>query len=185
MKATKRTNEAVEETCEHLLSQCEMFQRVPPDLLAQISGLMTKRTFRRNEVLLQQNAPADRFFLLESGEIARKFVDPEDGKVHTVEYAIKAKSINSMKVLSGDPVYATVKCVSDQCKMYEMRRDALLSLLVQKPQIATKIAEGLCEEVRRSFAHPSCNNVSRKLMSLPSPLRLVLSRTIVRHSTPC
>ena len=127
-----------------------MFQRVPPDLLAEISGLMKYRTFRRNEVLLHQNAPADRFFLLESGEITRKYVDPEDGKTHTVEYMIKAKSINSMKVLSGDPVYATVKCMSDECKLYEMRRDALLDLLVTKPQIATKIAEGLCEEVRRS-----------------------------------
>ena len=127
-----------------------MFQKVPPNLLAQIAGLMTKRTFRRNEVLLEQNAPSDRFFLLESGEIARKFIDPEDQREHTVEYAIKAKSINSMKVLSGDPVYAQVKCVSDECRLYEMRRDALLSLLVKKPEIATKIAEGLCAEVRRS-----------------------------------
>ena len=127
-----------------------MFQKVPPNLLAQIAGLMTKRTFRRNEILLEQNAPSDRFFLLESGEIARKFIDPEDQREHTVEYAIKAKSINSMKVLSGDPVYAQVKCVSDECRLYEMRRDALLSLLVKKPEIATKIAEGLCAEVRRS-----------------------------------
>lgn len=150
MRASKRTNEAIPETCEHLLSQCEMFQKVPKDLLADISALMTRVTFKRNEVLLHQDAPADRFFLLESGEIARRFVDPDDGKVHTVEYAIKAKSINSMKVLSGDPVYAQVKCVTNECRVYEMRRDALLSLLVAKPQIATKIAEGLCEEVRRS-----------------------------------
>lgn len=150
MKATKRDGDTVPETCESLLSQCEMFQKVPPNLLADISGSMTYRSFRRNDVLLEQDAPSDRFFLLESGEITRKFVDPEDGKIHTVEYAIKAKSINSMKILSGDPVYATVRCMSDECKLYEMRRDRFLKLLSNKPEVTIQIAEGLCEEVRRS-----------------------------------
>ena len=150
MRATKSSDESIAASCVSLLAQCEMFQKVPPDLLAEISTLMTLRTFRRNEVVIKQDAPSDRFFLLESGEISRKYINPEDGKTHTVEYAIKAKSINSMKVLSGDPVYATVKCRSDECKLYEMQRQVFLDLLVSKPQIATKIAEGLCEEVRHS-----------------------------------
>lgn len=125
-----------------------MFQNVPQDLLSNISQLMEYKTFKRNEVLLKQDAPSDRFYLLESGEIARKFKNPDDGKLHQVEYAIKAKSINSMKVLSGDPVYATVTCTSAECRLYEMRRDAFLELLHNKPLITTKIAEGLCQEVR-------------------------------------
>mmetsp|Transcript_16958 Transcript_16958/g.31704 ORF Transcript_16958/g.31704 Transcript_16958/m.31704 type:complete len:429 (-) Transcript_16958:207-1493(-) len=149
MRASKRSDDPVE-TCEKLLSQCEMFSKVPPESLAIISGLMTYRTVRRNEVLLKQSAPSDRFFLLESGEISRRFKDPEDGKTHNVEYAIKAKSVNSMKILSGDPVYATVKCMSEECRLYELQRDKFLKLLSNKPEITIQIAEGLCEEVRRS-----------------------------------
>jgi signal-transduction protein with cAMP-binding, CBS, and nucleotidyltransferase domain len=150
--APKKSGEPVRKvvTCESLLADCEMFQKVPPPLLKKIANLMELQVFRRNDVLLKQDAPSDRFFLVESGEIIRKYINPDDGKNHTVEYAIKAKSINSMKVLSGDPVYATVKCISNECRMYEMRRDVFLELLSSTPEIATKIAEGLCEEVRHS-----------------------------------
>jgi hypothetical protein len=53
-----------------------------------------------------------------------------------------------MKVLSGDPVFATVKCVSEECAVFEMMRQDLLDLLKGKPEIATEIAKSLCETVR-------------------------------------
>lgn len=145
------------ERCERMLAEAEMFQRVSPNQRKVLVKQMKLRNLQKNDTLLTQGDPTDRFFLLESGETRRTHVDPEDGKIQVVEFAIKAKSINSMKVLSGDDVFATVKCVSENCKVYEMMRSDLLRTLKQQPEITMAIAEGLCEQLRRGskkFATP-------------------------------
>jgi hypothetical protein len=109
---------------------------------------MDYKVLQKHDILLEQDLPSDRFFLLEKGDIRRKFVDPGSGKAHNVEFAIQAKSINSMRILSGDPVHSTVKCVSEECKVYEMQRDVFLSLLRKHPDISTSMAEGLCDSLR-------------------------------------
>jgi len=145
------------ESCDRILSECEMFQQVPPEQRKILVNQMRVRTLGRNDALLKQGDPTDRFFLVESGNTRRTRVDPEDGKVQVVEFAIKAKSINSMRVLSGEDVFATVKCVSDNCKVYQMMRSDLLKTLQQRPEITMAIAEGLCEQLRigsKKFATP-------------------------------
>jgi hypothetical protein len=137
------------ESCETLLSQTDMFQKVSPKFLSAIAKHMEYKELKRNDVLLRQGEASDKFFLLQSGDVRRKFIDPENGKAHHVEFTIKAKSVNSMRIISGEPVFATVKCTSHTCKMFEMRREPFLKLLKAKPEIATCIAEGLCEELRR------------------------------------
>lgn len=145
------------DTCRRLLKACEMFQKLPDDRLEILAKHMEYKVVEKNHVLLRQGQFSDRFFLLESGDIRRKKVDPSTGKVHNIEYAIKAKSINSMKVISGDPVFATTKCTSQTCSVFEMKRDVFLGLLQQHPDMAVSISEALCEELRhgsRKFATP-------------------------------
>lgn len=145
------------ETCQTLLKECAMFQRLPDHRLQLLAQHMEYKTLPRNYVLLRQGQLSDKFFLLESGDITRKKVDPSTGKTHNVEYAVKASSINSMKVIAGDPVYATTKCKSDSCKVFEMQRDVFLSLLKKHPDMALSIGEGLCQELRqgsRVYATP-------------------------------
>jgi CRP-like cAMP-binding protein len=91
-------------TCRRLLKDCEMFRRLPDEKLDILAKHMEYKVVDKNTVLLMQGQKSDRFFLLESGDIRRKKVDPSTGKSHTIEYAIKATSINSMKVIAGDPV---------------------------------------------------------------------------------
>jgi CRP-like cAMP-binding protein len=141
------SNRDDDENCKELLKLCEMFFKVSDQHLSAISKLMKYKVFQRNQVMLTQGAPSDRFFLLDTGEI-RRLYESGDGKVHNVEYAIKAKSIGSMKVLSMDPVFATVKCVSDECRVFELLRSDLVRLMKREPDIATEIAIGLCETVR-------------------------------------
>jgi hypothetical protein len=145
------------ESCKSLLRECEMFQKVPPHLIDTLADTMRVRNMKKREKFIHQGEPTDAFYLLESGQIKRKFVDPQDGRVHKVEFAIKAKSINSMRVISGEPAFSSVKCVSDSCKTYEMKRDDFLKLLKTKPDLGTYIAEGLCEQLRigsKKYATP-------------------------------
>jgi len=134
-----------------------MFAKMPEERIDLLAKHMEYKVVGKNTVLLRQGQFSDRFFLLESGDVRRKQVDPSTGKVHNIEYLIKANSINSMKVIAGDPVFATTKCTSDTCKLFEMKRDVFLGLLKQHPDMALSISESLCEEIRRGsrkFATP-------------------------------
>ena len=137
------------ESCESLLAKAEMFQKVPTEMLSTIAQKMKLRELHRNEVLLFQGAPSDNFFLLQSGDIRRKFVDEESGKAHNIEFDSSVVSINTMSILSRTPIFATVKCTSQTCTAFEMRRDDFLKVLKAHPEIATYITEGLCGELRR------------------------------------
>jgi len=97
-------SEHTAETCRKLLKDCEMFQKLSDERLDVLAQHMEYQVLPKHHILLKQGQFSDRFYLLESGDIRRKKVDPSTGKTHNVEYAIKANSINSMKVLSGDPV---------------------------------------------------------------------------------
>lgn len=158
--------------CLALIEETEMFRKVPPADLRTIIRQMRARHLVRNENLLRQGAASDRFFLLKSGDVRRTYLDPRDGKQHTVQFAIQAKSINSMRILSGEPVFSTVKCVSEEgCHVYEMARNDFLRTLQANPDIATKIAEGLCEELRRgskTFQTPLLEQHSRSEVNVPA-----------------
>ncbi|GAX26177.1 hypothetical protein FisN_18Hh295 [Fistulifera solaris] len=148
--ATMLSNQSAhdDDTCEKLLRECEMFHKVQPKHLSAIAQLMDYKVLTKGQVLLQQDQPSDRFFLLESGNIKRKRVDG-DGKTHNVEFAIKAKSINSMRIISGEPSFSTVTCTSAECHLFEMKRERFLNMLQEKPELSVQIAEGLCEELRK------------------------------------
>lgn len=100
------TNKALHhsKSCYELLKECEMFSKLPEDRLKLLVQKMEYKTLQRNQTLLRQGDVSDKFYLLESGEVRRRTVDANTGKIHNVEFAIKAKSINSMRVISGDPV---------------------------------------------------------------------------------
>ena len=157
-------------SCERILSRCEMFQKVPPPLISQVVRNMTTRIVNKNEKFVLQGQPVDSFHLLESGEIRRKTVDKQ-GRSHNVEFAIKAQSINTMRVISGETSFSTVKCVSEQCKLYEMKRDVFLKMLEQNPELSTKILEGVCEQLRigsKTFATPLLEQQNKDDVNVPA-----------------
>ncbi|KAA8490835.1 hypothetical protein FVE85_1282 [Porphyridium purpureum] len=145
-----------DETVEALLASTELFARVAPADLRALASLMEKRVFHRNEMMLAQGQCADRFFFLMDGDIKRTRV-MEDGTEKNVKFDMQARTINSMHIVAGDKVFASVSCVSDECHVYEMMRGPLLALLEQRPQIQAQMIGSVCRELRRGsrkFATP-------------------------------
>jgi len=165
-------NEEDEANCLHLLQHAEMFTKVPPEDLRKIAKKITARQVEPQEPLMIQNQATDRFFLLQSGEIKRTYQEPDTGKWHTVEFAIQAKTVNSMRIFSGEPAFSTVKCVSpDGCKVYQMLRNDFLQTLRENPMVTTKIAEGLCEQLRngsKTFHTPLLEQLASPEVNYPA-----------------
>lgn len=143
--------------CESLLSKADMFMKVPPNDIKTLVQQMKMREMSENETLVDQGEVTDRFFLLESGDIRRTHVDLETGKAQVVEFAIKAQSINTMRILSQEKAFSTVKCVSGECKVYQMMRQDLIQTLEKKPHITLAICDSLARSLRhgsKKFATP-------------------------------
>jgi len=138
------------DACKKLLEECEMFEKVPPSGLSKIASKMKYIVFGRNEIIQTQDDPVDSFFLLEDGDLIRTRKDPETDRMHTVEFAIKARSINTMRVIDATPAATTVRCASESCKMFEMPRKEFLRMLRRDPDLGVRIIEGLSTEVRLS-----------------------------------
>jgi CRP-like cAMP-binding protein len=180
------------ETCQRLLKDCEMFHRLSPPQIATVASNMHLRTLGRNETVLHQGQATESFYVLAKGDIRREFLDPTTGKRHTVEFEIKAKSINSMRVLSGDPIHSTVKCVGDRkssenktnlvdkkyttnsaCKLFEMPRQRFLHLLQARPDITIQIASSLSDEVRTSSKKYATPLLEQKQQQLDVPAVMI------------
>ena len=145
---TKLSKEDVE-SCTRLLKECEMFHKVPQELLAKVVKEMTVRHVQNNEKFVQQGEECDRFYLLEEGEIVRKHYDENTGKKQTVRFVIKASSLNTMRVLSGDCYHDTINCVTEGgCRLYQMKRNDFIRLLEHNPALSVHIADGLSAALR-------------------------------------
>eukprot|EP00186_Timspurckia_oligopyrenoides_P003573 CAMPEP_0182447312 /NCGR_PEP_ID=MMETSP1172-20130603/14471_1 /TAXON_ID=708627 /ORGANISM="Timspurckia oligopyrenoides, Strain CCMP3278" /LENGTH=426 /DNA_ID=CAMNT_0024643703 /DNA_START=56 /DNA_END=1336 /DNA_ORIENTATION=- len=130
-----------------LLASTALFCRVPNPLLAELAKTMSERSYDHNELMLKQGDSSDRTLFLAEGVIKRTRVK-EDG----VEHVVSDDSIvsNSMHVVPGDPVYASVKCISDNCKTYELGRDALLEHMRKSPTLSSSMVSGLSYHLRHS-----------------------------------
>jgi Cyclic nucleotide-binding domain len=136
-------------SCKALLKDCEMFTKLSDSHLEVVAKEMYRRQLNRKEVLQRQGEACSSFFILQEGTIDRKRLDPNDRKVHQVEFAIPAASINTMRILSGDVLHNTVRCTAKEgCTLYEMKRTDFLNLLLQRPDMTTAVAASLSDALR-------------------------------------
>jgi len=139
-----------EKSCQILLKECEMFHRLSAGQIETLAKNMNVRSLHRNQTFVHQGNPVTAFYLVKDAEIYREFLDPDTGKRHSVEFEIKTHSINTMRVLSGDPAQNSAKCKRSTCNIFEMPRQRLLACLNERPDIGVGIANSLSSHVRET-----------------------------------
>eukprot|EP00534_Pseudo-nitzschia_fraudulenta_P000312 CAMPEP_0201118204 /NCGR_PEP_ID=MMETSP0850-20130426/2322_1 /ASSEMBLY_ACC=CAM_ASM_000622 /TAXON_ID=183588 /ORGANISM="Pseudo-nitzschia fraudulenta, Strain WWA7" /LENGTH=416 /DNA_ID=CAMNT_0047383211 /DNA_START=26 /DNA_END=1276 /DNA_ORIENTATION=- len=133
---------------------------------------MNIRSFKRNDIFVEQGSPVTSFYLLKDGEVRREFLDPDSGKRHQIEFEIVAKSINTMRVLSGDPSHSSIKCNDKECTLFEMPRQRLMNVLLKKePDIGVGIANSLTSHVRetsKKYRTPLLEHRQQVIQNVPA-----------------
>ena len=161
-----------EALCKKMLKECEMFHLLSGKQVEVLAKNMRVRTLNRNEVFVRQGSPVTSFYLIKDGEIRRECLNHETGKKHLVEFQIRAKSINTMRILSRDPAHSTVKCNDSKCTLYEMHRQTLMKILLdQQPDIGVGIANSLTRHVRetsKKYRTPPLEIKQQIIQSMPS-----------------
>jgi len=161
-----------EKLCQNMLKECEMFHLLSGNQLETLAKNMRVLPLKRNEVFVNQGSPVTSFYLLKDGEIRREFLDPDTGKKHTIEFEIKANSVNTMRVLSADLAQSTIKCNHNTCTLYEMPRQKLIKLLLnEQPDIGVGIANSLSSHIRetsKKYRTPLLEQKQQIIQSVPA-----------------
>jgi len=135
--------------CTRLLARTEIFERVPPDELRSLAQAMKPAQYEYNQTVLTQGQRSEKMLVLDEGEMKRTRIK-NDGVEHVVDYDLSPRTFNSMHVVAGDPVYANVRCTSDQCRTFEMQRDVLLKHLSENPGLSSAMIAALSYHLRHS-----------------------------------
>lgn len=158
--------------CQEMLKECEMFHLLSGNQIETLAKNMSVRQLKRNEVFINQGSPVTSFYLLNDGEIRREFLDSKTGKKHSIDFQIKTKSINTMRILSADPAHSTVKCNHDTCSLFEMSRQNLMKILLnEQPDIGVGIANSLTEHVRetsKKYKNPALGPNEQIIQNMPA-----------------
>lgn len=134
---------------ETLLRGGVMFRKCAPSDLHPLAEAMHWRVFGRGEDLVSQGEKSSSFWALASGSALRLRTDPKTDHVHHVDAEACGTTINSLQLIGGQPVFATAKCTSEQCRAYGISRDAFVQHLASHPNLALGIIEGLSRDARR------------------------------------
>lgn len=115
---------------------------------------MVKQTFKHNDYVVVQNQNMDYFYVLASGQTRRLRLG-RDG----VERVLQDKdpTIGALTVTSGQPIYASARCVSQICTVYALSREHFRNHVAKAPRFATTIIESLSEQLHvqsREFRTP-------------------------------
>lgn len=135
-----------------LLSRLDIFAGMPRASIESLAAALTEESVPAGEVVIEQGAPADDFFVLRAGTLEVLSSGEAGGtqtKVRDLHEGDYAGEIGLVERLSRT---ATVRATSD-CSLYRIKGDAFLNSVNGAPAISGALFTGIAGRMART--HPS------------------------------
>lgn len=118
--------------------------------LAQIAGITTAKSYRRDEMIVEERTAAERFFIIVRGkiEISKRF---EDGERFVLAVHSDGEFFGEMALLDEGPRSATVRAI-EPTTVLEISRPDFETLLYKAPVLAYRILRELSSRLRETGA---------------------------------
>jgi CRP-like cAMP-binding protein len=127
------------------LAAMPLFSEVDEDDLNRVATRVKSIRFKSGDVIFGQGDPADRLFLLISGEVEIQYHPPDGGPLSVT--VIKADGVFGWSAMLGRKKYtSSAICVQDGRALW-ISGDALRNLCEQHPQTGVMIIERLAEVI--------------------------------------
>jgi len=144
--------------CTDVLAHGAMFRRVMPADLRELSRLhMTRKVFKRGDVIVAQGAPSTTLYAVAEGEVIRtRTEEGPGGRSHVMSEPMApynnaaGRILNSLRIVDGDPTPAAATCGDERCVAYALGKEQLMRYMAKKPRFAEHVVKSLCEEVRET-----------------------------------
>jgi len=139
------------------LEEAEFFRALGPEALAHVQELVLDKRLERRKVLFFAGEPADYLWVVREGEV-RLYKSSPGGRHATLETLRPGEAFGALSALDEDRYPASAEAMSDGAA-WCLRRNAMLSLLQDEPQLAVEVVRIVsgrlhgAHERLRSFAH--------------------------------
>ena len=141
------SNPANQMTLEALRS-VPLFASLDDDAARDLRNLLSEKTVTQNTRLFRQGDSGDAMYLIESGRVRISIRDDEEQEVTLAELA-QGDFFGEMSIIDGRQRSADAKVIEDS-RLAVLSREAFLSFVRKKPDVALEMLSALSERLRRT-----------------------------------
>lgn len=150
-----------------ILQRLRLFERLPPEKLAEIAPLMSERRVERREVVVKRGqTDAGLGFLIEGRLQTVNFT--LDGKEVGIDFIGDGDFFGELSVIDGQPAPEYIIAVAPS-RLAFLDRARARDLMFSTPTSAEAVAARLAERMRRAASH-------RAMLALPSSFQRVCAQ---------
>lgn len=143
-------NNMIDETIQQL-KKSFLFNGLPDDVLGILSNSIVQRQLPKDETLFRKGDAGDSLFMIGEGWV--KIVTEDAlGSQLTLNQCGPGEAVGEMSLFDQAPRSAGVVALSD-VTLLELKRDALLKLLNQRPDVALLVIRGISSRLRGSTTY--------------------------------
>lgn len=125
-----------------------LFEPLPPERLAEIGGKIRRLTLAAGEHLFEHNDPADRFFLVVSGQV-KLYRTTIDGHEKVVEVVQAGRSFAEAVMFMQAQSYPVSAAALKPATVYAVPSRAYLALLDAHPGLSTRLLASLSQRLHQ------------------------------------
>jgi CRP/FNR family transcriptional regulator len=139
------------------LQEVELFRVLSPERLASLRPRLREKSFERQQVLYFEGSPANRLWLVRSGQV-RLYKSSNDGQLTTLDVIARGEAFGVLSALESEVYPASAEAVTSGCAWW-LPRESFQRLLAEEPDLNAEILRILLRRLRdahdrlRSFAH--------------------------------
>ena len=130
----------------HGLKQVTMFRDLPDDMLAALDEVAGRRSLEKDEALFQKGDAGDSLFTIGKGRVKIVTKDAAGAEI-ILNQCGPGEVIGDMSLFDQEPRSAGVIAL-ESVEVMELKRDALLKLLDQHPEVAMSVIRGMSHRLR-------------------------------------
>ncbi len=133
-------------TRSRVLDQTDLFGQMPPDLLSELSGRTELSKYRRNELIVEQGAVADRLFIVFSGRVAIT-VKATDGRESVVAVLGPGALFGELPLFDGGDRSADARALGT-VHLISVGYDDVKKVLHNRPEVLWAVVRILSRRLR-------------------------------------
>ena len=122
------------------------FSELSPAELAAIKQHVFEKSFKKNEIVILEEEPAEAIYFVVSGAV-KAFKTSADGKEQILCILRPGESFNDVPVFDGKSNPASVVAMTS-VTLYGINKDDMRNILKEYPSISLKVIQVLAERVR-------------------------------------
>ncbi len=136
---------------EAILQEIPLFSGLSSGQRNLIGERISFKEYKKNEIIYQEGAPADAFYIVVLGRVVIYTLD-ERANETLLEYLHRGKYFGIISLLTGEPHSVTAKAIND-CLLLIIKKDDFYLILEKIPRLAIDLSQTLSRRLKRKDIH--------------------------------